>query len=163
MRIAIEKRLAELTDDERAALMDRQPSDEPRLQEQVRGILGRVQNAGDDALRAMALEFDGVALEELEVPRDLWDGALNRLEPELRADLEEAAENIQAFHRAQIPEDIQVEVRPGVTLGRKAVPLSSVGVYAPGGTGSLPQQRAHGCGSGASSRSGRRDRLLSPR
>ncbi len=138
MRIAIEKSLADLTTAERQALMDRHPANQPQLTEQVSIILAQVRDGGDGALRKMALEFDGVAIQELEVPKDLWEKALSRLNPQLRSDLEAAAENIEVFHRAQIPEDIQVEVRPGVTLGRKAVPLSSVGVYAPGGRGSYP-------------------------
>jgi histidinol dehydrogenase len=86
----------------------------------------------------MALEFDGVALPELEVPRAEWEAALERMDPSLRLALEEAARNIEAFHRAQIPEDVQLQVRPGVTLGRRAVPLRSVGVYAPGGRAAYP-------------------------
>jgi histidinol dehydrogenase len=138
MHLAIDKRLADLTAVERAGLMDRQPSDQPRLQEQVQGILERVRKGGDRALRELAVEFDGVALQELEVPKTFWEAARDRLDPELRKALEEAAHNIEIFHRAQVPEDIQVQVRPGVTLGRKAVPLSSVGVYAPGGRAAYP-------------------------
>jgi histidinol dehydrogenase len=108
------------------------------LRVQVQGILEEVRDSGDDALRRMAREFDGVNLQELEVHKDRWAQALNRLDPKLRKDLEAAAENIDVFHRAQIPADIQLQVRPGVTLGRKAVPLSSVGVYAPGGRAAYP-------------------------
>jgi histidinol dehydrogenase len=37
-----------------------------------------------------------------------------------------------------VPEDIEIQVRPGLILGRKAVPLPSVGVYAPGGRAAYP-------------------------
>jgi histidinol dehydrogenase len=86
----------------------------------------------------MAKEFDGVDLQALEVPREEWDRALEALDPGLRRNLEEAASNIEAFHRAQIPEDVELTVRPGVRLGRKAVPLDTVGVYAPGGRAAYP-------------------------
>lgn len=131
-------RLSELGSDDRRLLLDRRPADEPQLQEQVRAILGEVRQNGDVALRAMARRYDGVGLEELEVPRRAWFEALDRLDPLVRKDLELAARNLEAFHRAQIPPDIEVEVRPGVRLGRRAVPLARVGVYAPGGRAAYP-------------------------
>ena len=138
MRLSIDKPLARLTPRERSRLLDRRPSDEPELAHRVRLLLERVRREGDQALREMALEFDGVDLQALEVPRELWDAALGNLDPDLRKDLEEAAHNIDTFHRAQIPQDIQVTVRPGVTLGRRSVPLRVVGVYAPGGRAAYP-------------------------
>lgn len=138
MRLSIDKPLARLTPRERSRLLDRRPSDEPELAHRVRLLLERVRREGDQALREMALEFDGVDLQAMEVPRELWDAALRNLDPDLRKDLEEAAQNIDTFHRAQIPQDIQVTVRPGVTLGRRSVPLRVVGVYAPGGRAAYP-------------------------
>ena len=105
----------------------------------MRRILERVRAEQDDALREMAREFDRVRLEYLEVPPELWEEAVATLSPALRADLQEAARNIEKFHKAQIPEEVQVTVRPGVTLGRRAVPLACVGVYAPGGRAASPR------------------------
>ncbi len=138
MRLRIDKPLAQLAPRERSRLLDRRPADEPELTDQVRVLLARVRREGDRALREMAREFDGVELPGLEVPRELWTAAVQRLDPALLQNLEEASRNIHAFHRAQIPEDIQVTVRPGVTLGRRSVPLSVVGVYAPGGRAAYP-------------------------
>jgi len=138
MKLAIDKRVSELTPEEAHRLFNRRPSDEPQLQASVTDILHRVRRDGDEALRFMAREFDGVELEALEVPPEVWEEALEALDPDLRKDLEEAARNIEIFHKAQIPEEVQVTVRPGVTLGRRAVPLPSVGVYAPGGRAAYP-------------------------
>jgi len=138
VRIAMEKALENLTQDERRSLVDRRPSQEPELQERVRKIIGRVRSQGDAALLEMARNFDGVALESLEVPPSAWEQALHQLDPRLRENLEEAAENIGAFHRAQIPEEVRIQIRPGVTLGRRATPLERVGVYAPGGRAAYP-------------------------
>jgi histidinol dehydrogenase len=138
VQIAIDKPLSELTTGEKRALLDRRPRDEPELQEQVRRILEEVRAEGDEALKQMARAFDGVDLEALEVPREAWFDALKRTDPQLVEDLREAARNIRTFHEAQIPEDVEVQVRPGVTLGRRAVPLPSVGVYAPGGRAAYP-------------------------
>ncbi len=138
MKLFVDKPLKELTERETRSLLNRRPTDEPRLRIRVQEILERVRTGQDDALRAMAREFDGADLQSLEVPRNQWDEALAGLDPNLRRNLEEAARNIELFHRAQIPEELQIEVRPGVTLGRRAVPLSVVGVYAPGGRAAYP-------------------------
>jgi histidinol dehydrogenase len=138
MNLFVRKPLAQLTSEERSRLLDRRPLDEPKLADRVRIILDRVRRDGDRALREMAREFDGVDIQDLEIPRELWDDAMRTLDPALRKDLEEAVRNIDTFHRAQIPADMHLTVRPGVTLGRRSVPLSVVGVYAPGGRAAYP-------------------------
>jgi histidinol dehydrogenase len=138
MKIAVDQTVAGLTPAERHLLLRRSPFREPELQSLVQTILGKVRGKGDDALRAMAREFDGVELESLEIPPPHWHRAVEGLEPGLRADLEEAASNIHAFHSAQVPPELQVQIRSGVTLGRRTVPLHRVGVYAPGGTAAYP-------------------------
>lgn len=138
MKIAVEGRLGDLSERELALLLERRPSGENRLREGVRTILERVRGKGDDALKEMAAEFDGVALTEIEVPRERWAAALDAMDREIREAWERAARNIRAFHEAQIPADVVVETEPGVTLGRRAVPLRAVGVYAPGGRAAYP-------------------------
>jgi len=138
VRVAVEGRLADLTPEERRLLLERRPADEPELRETVRGILADVRDRGDAALRDMALRFDGWELESLEVPRNRWETALVELDPDVRTALERAARNIDAFHRAQMPADVELETEKGVRLGRRFVALSTVGVYAPGGRASYP-------------------------
>ncbi|HEX9887251.1 MAG TPA: histidinol dehydrogenase [Longimicrobiales bacterium] len=131
-------RIAELTPEQRAVLMERRPADEPEIQDSVRGILADVVRRGNQALLEMASRFDGVELHALEVPRAAWNRALDALDPEVRSALERAARNIEAFHRAQVPEELILETEPGVRLGRRYVPLDVVGVYAPGGRAAYP-------------------------
>lgn len=138
MKIAIEKRIDALTPEERTLLLERRPDGEGRLQEQVREILQRVRDQGDEALRAMAKDFDRVELASLEVPPARWEEALTGLDSAVREALVRAATNIRAFHEAQIPGDVVVEIEPGVRLGRRSVPLAAVGVYAPGGRAAYP-------------------------
>lgn len=100
----------------------------------VAHILADVRGRGDAALLEMAARFDGVTLEGLEVPRADWDRALAGLDRPLRSALERAATNIRRFHEAQRPDDVRVEIEPGVVVTRAWTPLARVGVYAPGGT-----------------------------
>lgn len=138
MKISVEATLGELTPGQLARLLNRRPADEARLRETVGGILERVRSEGDEALLHMAREFDGVALTTLEIPRQRWIAALDSMEALTREGWERAARNIRAFHMAQIPAEVTLEVEPGVRLGRRAVPLRAVGVYAPGGRAAYP-------------------------
>ncbi len=138
MKIAVETRVSDLTPTQARLLLERRPSNEPRLQETVREILADVRSRGDDALREMARRWDGVDLQGLEIFPDRWDRALGSLDDDVREALEAAAGNIEAFHRAQLPEPLEVEIAPGVRLGRRSVPLERVGVYAPGGRAAYP-------------------------
>ena len=138
LELAVEGSVAELNEDQRELLLARRPEDEGRLQDAVRELMTEVRRDGDRALLRMARRFDGVTLETLEVPRSHWKDALDALDPEVRHQLERAARNIEAFHAAQIPGDVETEIETGVRLGRRGVPLPSVGVYAPGGRAAYP-------------------------
>jgi histidinol dehydrogenase len=122
----------------RARLFDRGRASDPAVQQAVRAIVADVRTRGDAALRELALRFDGAQMERLEVPLGLCHAALGRLDMEVRAALEQAAANIAAFHRAQLPQPLEVELAPGHRLGRRAEPLRRVGVYAPGGRAAYP-------------------------
>lgn len=122
----------------RRALFDRNTSSDDQVHARTADILTRVRRDGDAALLAFAREFDGVALESLEVPRAAWDAALSALDPALRRALERAATNIRTVHEAFRPEAREVVTADGVTVGRRPDPLTRVGVYAPGGRATYP-------------------------
>lgn len=138
LKLRMDGKVSELAPDERELLLQRRPADEGELRERVAALMDEVRREGDTALLRMARDFDGVELERLEVPRERWDEALAGLDPAVRSQLERAAHNLEAFHRAQLPSDVELETEPGVRLGRKAVPLRAVGVYAPGGRAAYP-------------------------
>jgi histidinol dehydrogenase len=135
---AVMGELARLSPAERARLFDRGRATDPDVRATVRGLIDDVRARGDAALRDMARRFDNADLATLEVPRTACERALAQLDPDVRHALQLAADNIAAFHRAQLPRDLEIEVLPGVRLGRRAEPLARVGVYAPGGRASYP-------------------------
>ncbi len=104
----------------------------------VAGIIADVKENGDSALRRYARAFDHAEVDALEVPGEMLDEALASLAPGLREVLEEAAENIRAFHRRQVQNGFVISDKPGVVLGQKVAPVEKVGVYIPGGTAPLP-------------------------
>ena len=83
--------LSALSAEEMRELLDRSTSSDPAIREQTAAIVARVRREGDEALRAMASEYDGVRLAAVEVPRDAPARALAALEPALRRALQRAA------------------------------------------------------------------------
>ncbi len=129
---------AALSESDRAALLDRSTTNDVSVRERTAEIIARVRAEGDGALRAIAVQYDGVALHSLEVPRDQWEASLDALAPALRSALERSAANIRRVHEAFLPVGQEIESEPGVIVGRRPDPLGRVGVYAPGGRAAYP-------------------------
>ena len=127
-----------LSQADRRALFDRTAGADAAIGERAASIIARVRGEGDAALRALAIELDGVELGALEIPRAQWRSALNGLPQPLRRSLERSAQNIERVHRAFRPVPQEAESEPGVIIGRRPDPLGRVGVYAPGGRAAYP-------------------------
>ena len=52
--------------------------------------------------------------------------------------LDLAAERIEAFHRAQLPADLEMQDQAGLRMGMRWSPLDAVGIYVPGGKAAYP-------------------------
>jgi len=129
---------ADLTDADRRALFERTTAIDEAVGGRTATIVTRVRREGDDALRALAHELDGVDLDELEIPRVRWQSALDAVPSALRAALERSAANVERVHRAFRPVPQETESEPGIIVGRRPDPLGRVGVYAPGGRAAYP-------------------------
>jgi len=116
----------------------RRPADvNPVVRERVGGIIARVRKDGDDALRSLAAEIDGFVPERFEVSADEIREASEQVPQAVKDAIAAAADNIRAFHEAQMPRRVEVETAPGVRCIQKPVPIRSVGLYIPGGTAPL--------------------------
>lgn len=120
------------------ALFDRSTSADDTIRARTAEIIARVRREGDDALRALALEFDGASMKKIEVPRVLWRRALASLDPSLGRVLRRAASNIRSAHTAFRPTPESFTTVDGVVITRRPDPLARVGVYAPGGRAAYP-------------------------
>ncbi len=130
--------LAALDADTRRVITDRTLTADPTVRTRTTALIERVRQEGDVALRAFAQEFDGVSIEQLEVPRRFWQQALATLDAELASALERAARNITRVHSAFLPTSVEVSPEPGIVVGRRPDPLGRIGVYAPGGRAAYP-------------------------
>jgi histidinol dehydrogenase len=138
VRLRFSGPLTSLTANDRRALFDRAASSDEGIHLRTAEIIARVRREGDDALFAMAEQFDGVRFESLEVPRTRVQRALDDIEPGVRHAMERAAQNIARVHRAFLPRAAETEPEPGIIVGRRPDPLVRVGVYAPGGRAAYP-------------------------
>lgn len=107
------------------------------LESSVRNILNRVKKSGDQALRDLTLQFDKVSIADLEVTKEEMNEARQNVSAGLKKAIKVAADNITKFHSAQKRDALVVETMPGVRCWRKAVPITKVGIYIPGGTAPL--------------------------
>lgn len=103
----------------------------------VQTILDEVKTGGDKQVIAFEKKFDGVDLQSLQVSEAEIKEAEALISAELKDAISMAKENIEAFHREQIKENVKVQTRIGVTCWRKTVPIEKVGLYVPGGTAPL--------------------------
>lgn len=103
------------------------------VERRVEELVEEVHRDGDAALRRQALAFDGVRLEALELTEEEISRTESSVSEELKDALREAIHNIESFHRAQLPAEVELSPREGVRLLQRAVPLERVGLYVPGG------------------------------
>lgn len=130
---------SQLTQDEQCTLLKRPASSSSaELQSRTRDILSDVRERGDKALLEMTARFDKVQLETLRVPPSKLQEALDNLEPSTREALEMARDNIERFHRQQLPRRIEIPTLAGIRCFREARPIERVGFYIPGGSAPLP-------------------------
>lgn len=118
-------------------LLIRPVQDFKAIQKIVKPIIKKVKKKGDKAMRKFALEYDHVELNNLLVTKEEIIQAEKEISPELKQAIDMARINIEKFHAAQFVPDLIVETMPGVICKRKAVPISKVGLYIPGGTAPL--------------------------
>ncbi|MED1944636.1 MULTISPECIES: histidinol dehydrogenase [Brevibacillus] len=107
-------------------------------QEAVKAILTSVRQQGDEALRYYTERFDRVLLQNFRVSEGEFAEASELVSPQVKAALEEAAENIRAFHERQVRQSWFTTKESGTLLGQLIRPLKRAGLYVPGGTAAYP-------------------------
>ena len=118
-------------------IVERPHLDVSKLNETVASVLADVKKRGDDAVKGYELKFDHVDLPSLAVSEAEMEEAERLVDSDLKAAIQLAHYNIQAFHEAQKFRSKKVETQPGVTCWQKSIAIEKVGLYIPGGTAPL--------------------------
>ncbi|WP_063050542.1 histidinol dehydrogenase [Nocardia arthritidis] len=105
---------------------------------QVRPVVEAIRDQGVSAALEFSERFDGVIPATVRVPAAELDAALERLDPAVRAALEESIDRARKVHADQRRMDKTTEVVPGGTVTERWVPVERVGLYVPGGNAVYP-------------------------
>jgi histidinol dehydrogenase len=121
-------------------ILDRKRATSPDVDIVVREIIEKVRDEGDKALFDLTRRFDGfdpekngIAFTSKEIGK-----ATSKIDKGLYDALKTAAERIEAFHSRQLENSWITTDDTGSILGQKVTPITSVGVYTPGGRNAFP-------------------------
>ena len=129
---------AELSAAEQEALLERPAhSSQDEVQRAVSAILADVRARGDVAVKEYAARFDKCPEDKIVVSAEEIAAACVRVEPGLKAAIDQAYANIKKFHAAQEPSHVTVETVPSITCQTATHPIEKVGLYVPGGSAPL--------------------------
>ncbi|MBT2512089.1 histidinol dehydrogenase [Arthrobacter sp. ISL-30] len=104
----------------------------------VLDIIKGVRERGFEALAELASRFDGVEQTHPRVPATAIQNALQNLDPDVRAAMEESISRARRFAEGQRPGNVDVELADGAVVSQNWVPVARVGLYVPGGLAVYP-------------------------
>jgi histidinol dehydrogenase len=120
-----------------AAALDRRAEASDHVREVVAGVIAEVRARGDAALRDFTERFDGLRLNDLQVPVAELQAAWEQAGDELRAALEASHRNVFDFARRSLRQDWSGTNAQGAEVGEVYHPFERVGCYVPGGSAPL--------------------------
>lgn len=126
---------SELSEEEITKLCRRPKVDFETIFNTVQPIIDDVKHEGDKAVVHYTEKFDDLTPDPLVFDPDETEITLK---DEIKEAIDTAFKNIYRFHKAQLPNSMEVETMPGVRCMRVARPIERVGLYVPGGTALLP-------------------------
>ena len=105
------------------------------VRQTVERIIADIGKRGDEAVREFSAKFDRWSPASFRLSPAEIDKLMRAVPEATLADIRFAQEQIRTFaqHQKGALRDLEVEIRPGVTLGHRNIPVESVGCYVPGG------------------------------
>jgi len=127
-------------EDQFQTLLGAKREDSPDVDHIVAGIIQDVRDRGDAAVLELTHKFDRLALtaDRLRFSDQEITDEIAKVSDEDRAALELAAARIRAYHERQMPQDAYWTDGSGAELGWRWTPVSTAGLYVPGGLASYP-------------------------
>ncbi|MBT4494269.1 MAG: histidinol dehydrogenase [Gammaproteobacteria bacterium] len=114
------------------------------VQETVSRILSEVRKEGDAKLLELTNHFDhrdAASVSEFIIEKPRLEQALNAIDPLVADALRESVSRVRQYHEKQLVatgQDWEFEDELGNRLGQRVLPMSRVGIYAPGGKAAYP-------------------------
>jgi sulfopropanediol 3-dehydrogenase len=104
----------------------------------VSKMLLDLETRGMDAVLEYSEKFDNWNPDSFELSQAEIDAAVAICDPTLIADTDYCQDNVRAFAEAQLAtlQPLEMEIRPGVILGHRHIPVESVGI-------DIPAQEGH--------------------
>ncbi|KAF3391764.1 Histidinol dehydrogenase 1 [Penicillium rolfsii] len=101
----------------------------------VRGVINDIRADGNEAVRRYSEKFDKWSPESFKLSPEEIQQIISTVPQQIIDDIKQVQENVRTFALAQRAslKDFELEIRPGVYLGQKNIPINSVGAYIPGG------------------------------
>ncbi|GCF93490.1 histidinol dehydrogenase [Enterococcus florum] len=119
-------------------ILQRKMSETIDVSATVSTILEQVNTQGDSALYQLTKDIDQVELSALRVSTEEIEAGMSSISEDLLRVIQQAKENILAFHKKQVREGFVSTDSKGLVMGQRILPLAAVGVYVPGGTAAYP-------------------------
>ncbi|KAJ9130722.1 Histidinol dehydrogenase [Pleurostoma richardsiae] len=101
----------------------------------VKGVIDAVRVEGDAAVRQYSEKFDKWSPESFALSKAEIEHAISQVPAQTIEDIKNVQANVRRFAIAQKQslKDFEIETAPGVFLGQRNNPITSVGAYIPGG------------------------------
>lgn len=136
--MSLDLTIQELADADTERLIHRVQATSPDVDMAVQGIHRLIEQGGDKSLRELTRRLDGVQVQDLFLDQARWEELAQACPDDVRQSIDGNLARIEAFHALQRPQPQELQVAPGVTLGRRPVAYDVVGCYVPGGRASYP-------------------------
>jgi sulfopropanediol 3-dehydrogenase len=101
----------------------------------VSDMLADLERHGMDTVRKYSKQFDGWDPERFELTPAEIAAVIATVPEQVICDTDYCQDNVRRFARAQFGTllPLEVEIRPGVILGHRHIPVNGIGCYVPGG------------------------------
>ncbi len=116
------------------------PFDEEQVRDDLKAMRADIQANGDSAILHYLQKYDKINKETftLKVTDQDIKNAFDHVSPDQLNALKNAKENIEKYHQRQYPKSWQETDDQGNIFGQKFTPISTVGLYVPGGRAVYP-------------------------
>jgi sulfopropanediol 3-dehydrogenase len=106
-----------------------------KVRETVEQILAEIEARGEAAVRDLSQKFDNWAPESFRLTPQEIERAISQVSRRDLEDVKFAQAQVRNFAEKQkaTMQDLEVETLPGIVLGHRHIPVSSIGCYVPGG------------------------------